>query len=267
MEKQPSENPPKISIITPSFQQARYLERTFRSVLSQDYPALEYIVIDGGSTDGSVDIIRRFEKQLTYWCSEKDNGQSDAINKGLARATGDIVGWINSDDTLAPGALHAIGQYYARHPAAEFLYGHANLIDSEDRVMRRLFAIPANADELLRFNRNLFAQPGTTWRRRLHDRIGFLDTNLSCTMDCDFYVRAAKVTRLHLLPRHLASLRIHDETKSNTNKALFDQEHIDLGKRYGVVEQVSSMRARIFRIQRLLRIIVRPSNWLRLAGW
>jgi glycosyltransferase involved in cell wall biosynthesis len=256
---------PKITIITPSYQQASFLERTIRSVLDQNYPFLEYMVIDGASTDGSVGVIKRFEDRIAWWVSEKDNGQSDAINKGLARATGDIVGWINSDDTMAPGSLHAIGSYYAAHPDCEFLYGHTNLIDADDRVIRRLIAVPANAHDLITYNRNLFSQPGTTWKRSLMEKTGPLDQSLHYTMDCDFYIRAAKVARLHMIPRHLANLRIHGQTKSNTMRDKMDAEQHLLDSRYGT-EIRSGPKAKLFNLRRRLRILARPSNWSRLLG-
>jgi glycosyltransferase involved in cell wall biosynthesis len=255
---------PSITLVTPSYQQARYLERTILSVLGQRYPRLEYLVMDGGSTDGSVEILKKYTDRCT-WTSEKDEGQSDAINKGLLKATGEIVGWLNSDDTLAPGALERIGRYYRDHPDAEFLYGHTDLIDADDRVTRRLFAVPTNAWELIHYNRNLFSQPGTTWRRRLQDRIGVLDHSLHCTMDCDFYIRAAQATRLHFIPWHLANLRIHGETKSLTRRAAFDQEHQILHQRYGK-EEKGSLAAKIFRLRRNARILLTPSNWARIVA-
>jgi glycosyltransferase involved in cell wall biosynthesis len=258
---------PTLTIVTPSFQQARYLERTIRSVLDQNYPKLEYIIMDGGSTDGSIEIIKKYQDRLAYWQSQKDNGQSDAINQGLARATGEIVGWLNSDDVFAPGALRTIGRYYHQHPECEFLYGHCDLIDAEDCVIRRLFAVPTNAYELLNFNRNLFGQPGTTWKRSLQERIGLLDPTLHYAMDCDFWLKASRATRLHFVPRHLASLRVHEQAKStDANEQRFIAEHRKLDERYGANEQNRSLRAKLFRIQRAARILRQPANWPRILS-
>lgn len=127
---------PKISVVTPSFNQAAYLERTLRSVLDQGYPNLEYIVIDGGSTDGSVEIIRRYADRLAFWTSEADRGQTDAINKGLRRATGEWVAWQNSDDIYYPGAFHDLSAVAAKHPKAGLIIADMMLIDEHDRPLR-----------------------------------------------------------------------------------------------------------------------------------
>ncbi|MCJ7706656.1 MAG: glycosyltransferase, partial [Anaerolineales bacterium] len=128
-------DPPLVSIVIPSFNQAAFLEATIRSVLTQDYPRLETIVVDGGSTDGSLDIIRRYEDRLTRWLSEPDRGQADAINKGLRLATGEIVAWLNSDDLYLPGAIRQAVQALAEHPEAGMVYGDGVLIDEDDAIL------------------------------------------------------------------------------------------------------------------------------------
>src|ERR1051325_2361432 len=129
-----------ISIVTPSYHQARYIEETIQSVLSQDYPQIEYIIVDGGSTDGSVNIIKKYEDQLAWWTSEKDEGQTDAINKGFARAKGDILAWINSDDTYEPGAVTAAAQYLHEHPDVGMVYGDCNYIDRSGNIIGKFNA-------------------------------------------------------------------------------------------------------------------------------
>jgi glycosyltransferase involved in cell wall biosynthesis len=121
----------RISIVTPSYNQGQFLEETIKSVLSQNYPNLEYIIIDGSSTDNSADIIKKYEKHLAYWVSEKDNGQADAINKGFARATGEIFGWINSDDLYLPDTLHRVGEYWRTYPGCQFLTGDGEIFNAE----------------------------------------------------------------------------------------------------------------------------------------
>jgi glycosyltransferase involved in cell wall biosynthesis len=258
---------PSITIVTPSFRQARYLERTILSVLGQNYPKLEYFVLDGGSTDGSVDIIKKYADRIAFWVSEKDGGQSAAINKGLKRATGDIVGWLNSDDTLAPGSLHRIGTYYQQHPEVDLLYGHTCLIDSEDNVSRRLVAIPTNAHELITYTHDIWSQPGTTWRRKLHERLGYLDESLHCMMDGDWWIRSALNARIGFTPHHLANLRIHSETKTSSPAlaAKWAAEQDELDRRYGKMIR-SGLKRKWFYARRALRILRDPRNWLYRLG-
>lgn len=256
----------RVSIVTPSFRQARFLERTLTSVLGQGWPDLEYMVVDGGSDDGSVEIIRRYADRLAWWTSEADRGQSHAINKGLQRATGDIVGWLNSDDTLAPHALSRIAEVFERHPEVQLVYGNVCLIDADDRLLRRLVAIPTCFGELQRFNRNLWSQPGTFWRRSLHTRLGWLDEGLHCTMDCDWWSRVARSEPIRHLPAHVANLRVYGETKSSTQGERFSAEHRLLDERYGGAE-TRWWRRRLFMLQRIGRIMRRPANLAYRLGW
>jgi len=255
-------NLPKISIVTCSYQQAPFLERTLRSILDQDYPNLEFIVIDGGSTDGSVDIIRKYQDRFAFWVSEKDNGQSSAINRGLKLATGDIVGWINSDDTYAPRSLARIGEYYAAHPDVDLLYGHTCVIDDHDKVIRRLLAVPTTAYEISHYNRNLFSQPGTTWRRKLHERLGYLDESLHFVMDSDWWMRAAQSANIRFTPQHLGNLRTYATTKSRSQN--WDSDYAEFQRRYGV--EFDGWRQKWFKLRRYGRILRDPRNWLFAAG-
>jgi glycosyltransferase involved in cell wall biosynthesis len=256
---------PRISIVTPSYQQSRFIERTLESVHSQGYPHLEHIVIDGGSTDGSVEIIRRYEDRLAFWCSERDKGQSDAINRGLRRATGEVLGWLNSDDTFAPGALHRIGEYYAAHPEVDLLYGHTHVIDAEDRILRRLLAIPTNAQELIRFTRDVWSQPGTTWRRRLQERIGLLDESLHFAMDGDFWIRAALNGTIRFVPQHFANLRFHEQTKSSSALEKFVADHQELDRRYGAMQR-DRLSQTLWKLRRWFRIVRNPRSLLYRVG-
>ena len=141
---------PLVSIVTPSFNQARFLEAAIESVLGQDYPHLEYMIVDGGSNDGSLEIIRKYERRLAWWVSEKDAGQTDAINKGLARANGRILAWLNSDDSYEPGALRAAVDFLLGHPETGLVYGDANFIDEAGRDAVRYFLVSRKADSDMR---------------------------------------------------------------------------------------------------------------------
>ena len=152
---------PKITIVTPSFNQGLFLEETIRSVASQGYPKLEYIVMDGGSTDGSIEIIRKHRENITFWRSERDAGQSDALRKGFQRASGDILAWLNSDDTLEPGTLRTVGEYFAAHPDIDLVYGNMNLIDPFAGLIfviteRQLYFVRKIAEGTLHAIRNFF---------------------------------------------------------------------------------------------------------------
>src|ERR1043166_2568373 len=220
-----------ISIITPSFNQGRFLEETIQSVLSQEGDFfLEYIVIDGGSTDNSVDIIRRYDEGIRngtirarsrgssfQWVSEKDRGQAEAINKGFRRATGDLVAWINSDDTYLPGTLPKILQYFNQRQDAMILVGDAIVIDESGRRISKYIA------EFLSYERmiavwegrgNTIPQPSVFFRRLVLETVGLLDTSLSYTMDFDFFLRCSSLFTFSRLPEALATYRIHASSKT-----------------------------------------------------
>lgn len=204
---------PKISIITPSYQQGQYIEETIRSIIDQGYGNLEYIVIDGGSTDSSVEIIKKYEAHITYWVSEKDNGQSDAINKGLKRATGDIVAWLNSDDIYLPGTLQAVADAFVANEKAGIVYGHVDSFfdDGTNQIWENKFEV---ADF---FSRVSIHQPGVFWKRQLHDQLGYLDESFYYLMDYDLWARLFFNTTSISVDRVFARFRVHDEAKTGNN--------------------------------------------------
>jgi len=209
---------PRISVITPSYNQVDFIEATIQSVLGQEYPDLEYIIIDGGSTDGTVDIIRKYEDRL-IWVSEPDRGQAHAINKGLARASGAVIAFLNSDDVYAPGALHAVGAYFAEQPEAQWLTGRCSIIDEKGREIRK--AISAYKHFWLEFHSygvlqilNYISQPATFWRRSLLDELGGLKEDLLFTMDYEYWLRIGQQYRLHSLRQRLAGFRLYEASKS-----------------------------------------------------
>lgn len=202
------------SIITPSYNQARYLEATIQSVLNQDYPEVEYIIIDGESTDGSADIIHKYAPRLAGWVSERDQGQTDAINKGFARARGDILAWINSDDTYEPGALSAAAAYFQAHPETGLVYGDANFIDGKGRSIGRF---PAAQTDYRRLRQGYvhIPQQASFFRADLWRKVGPLDPSFYFAMDYDLWVRLAALSPVVYLPGRLwANFRLHGDAKT-----------------------------------------------------
>lgn len=207
-----SESLPLVSIITPSYNQGRFLEATIRSVLEQDYPNLEYIVIDGASTDESVDILRRYEDRLV-WVSEKDQGQTDAINKGFARARGEILAWLNSDDIYRPGAVKDAVAYLQAHPEVGMVYGDASFIDEHGQEIGRF---PARQTDYTRLRQGYVHVPqqSSFFRASLWRKVGPLDPSFYFAMDYDLWVRLAAEAPLVYLPRLWASFRLHGGAKT-----------------------------------------------------
>ena len=206
---------PKISIVTPSFRQARFIERTIRSVLSQDYPALEYHVQDGASDDGTPAILERYASRLAGWQSVPDSGQTEAINRGFARTGGEIMAWLNSDDILLPGALAYVADYFDRHPEVDVVYGHRILIDEDDREIGR-WVLPPHNDDMLSWA-DYVPQETLFWRRSIWEKAGArVDESFRFAMDWDLLVRfRAAGARIVRLPRFLGGFRIHAHQKTS----------------------------------------------------
>lgn len=224
---------PVISVITPSFQQAGFLERTIRSVLEQDYPALEFLVLDGGSTDGSVEIIRQYEDRLDFWRSEKDRGQADAINQGFQRATGDIVCWLNSDDQLAPGALATVGRFFAEHPDATWLAGAVDEIGVNGERVRLVEPRFDSLAHWLSSRSYSFAQPGNFWRHSLLDDLGLLDESFHFVLDREYWLRLAVAGhRPHCIKDIVATAIQHDQAKTMSRQDEAYREHWRLAEKY-----------------------------------
>ncbi len=206
---------PKISIVTPSFNHGMYLERTIRSVIDQNYPNLEYIVQDGGSHDGSAEILRKYADSLRHWESAKDNGQSHAINLGFRHATGEIMAYLNSDDFLLPGTLPYIADYFRRHPEIDVVYGHRIVVDAEGREVGR-WVLPPHNDEVLS-SVDYIPQETLFWRRRIWEKVGGqVDESFQFAMDWDLLIRFRDAgARFVRLPRFLAAFRVHPSQKTS----------------------------------------------------
>lgn len=199
---------PLISIVTPSFNQAPFLEQTIHSVLGQDYPRLEYILVDGGSSDGSLDIIKKYAHRFAWWVSEPDRGQTDAINKGFAHARGEVLAWINSDDTYEPGAVSDAVDVMQSRPEVGLVYGDANFIDGSGHVTGRF---PAAQTDYSRLRRGYvhIPQQASFFRADLWKRVGPLDPSFFFAMDYDLWVRLARLAPVLYVPRLWANFRLH----------------------------------------------------------
>lgn len=204
---------PLVSIVTPSFNQARFLEATIRSVLSQDYPRLEYVIVDGGSTDGSVEVIKKYSHRLVWWVSEPDKGQTDAINKGLGRASGKILAWLNSDDTYEPGAVAAVVKFLQEHSEVGLVYGDANYINEDGRVIGKF---PAAQTDLNRLRQGYvhIPQQAAFFRSDLWRSVGPLDPSFYFAMDYDLWVRIAARARVKYVSQTWANFRLHNLAKT-----------------------------------------------------
>jgi glycosyltransferase involved in cell wall biosynthesis len=203
-----------VSVVTPSFNQAAFLEKTMLSVLDQEGVEIEYIVVDGGSTDGSVEIIEKYAGRLAWWVSEKDRGQTDAINKGFSRARGDVLAWLNSDDIFHPGAVKAAAGFLAASPDVGMVYGDASFIDAEGRVIGRF---PAAQTDYRRLRQGYvhIPQQASFFRADLWRRVGPLDPSFYFAMDYDLWVRLARISELIYLPGQVwASFRLHGAGKT-----------------------------------------------------
>jgi len=249
---------PRISIVTPSFNQAQYIEQTIESVLDQGYPNLEYIIIDGGSTDGSADVIRKYDKHLTYWVSEKDNGQTHAINKGMARATGAVRAYINSDDYYLPGALEAVGQHFVSNPDTDLLHGRCRVVnDAGDKIDEWFGSIDRYQDILdiwhIWTKRRNYVQPEVFWSGRIAEKIGTLRESLFFVMDYEYWARILRnggiVRRLDL---EVAAFRRQPAQKSNLSSRV-EQEILK------VVEPLIFERPSVLPLTTRLRL---QGHWL-----
>jgi glycosyltransferase involved in cell wall biosynthesis len=207
---------PKVSIITPSYNQGHFLEATIQSVLAQDYPNIEYIIVDGGSKDNSVEVIKKYEQHLAWWISDEDKGHADALNKGFARATGELLAWLNSDDIYHSGAVSEAAAFLKDHPEVGMVYGDANLINSTGLVIGQFPAKQTDYQRMLRGSVHI-PQATTFFRADLWRQVGPLDLSLFFAFDYDFWVRLAKVSQVRYLPRLWADFRMHQEGKSVVN--------------------------------------------------
>jgi len=261
---------PRITVVTPNFNHARFLRQTIESVLAQDYPNLEYLVIDGGSTDGSVEIIQEFAPRISYWVSEPDRGQTDAIRKGFARASGEILGWLNSSDWYLPGALHAVASLFRRR-SIQGVMGDSYLVDEGGRVLWRERSFALDTGSLVYEDCLWIPQPAILWSRELYERSGGLDISLRYCMDRDLLIRLASLGSFAPLSRVLACFRMHPDSKSLFQHDESNDEVAMILRRYrsGLTEAEIRRRRAAALLRRAWRYVQAgdPASGRRTLGW
>jgi glycosyltransferase involved in cell wall biosynthesis len=233
----------RVSVITPSYNQAQFVEETILSVLNQDYLDVEYIVMDGGSTDGTVDILEKYSDRIT-WKSEKDSGQSDAINKGLRVATGEIVAFLNSDDTYEPQAISRVAEFFQNNPEKKWVFGRCRIIDESGREIRKPITWYKNL--LLRnysygklLAENFISQPATFWRKELLSEIGYMNKTEHLLMDYEYWLRIGQRYCPGLLDEYLANFRFYAGSKTGSGFVKQLQNQMRLAQLYGAGHPVS----------------------------
>jgi glycosyltransferase involved in cell wall biosynthesis len=239
---------PHVSIVTPSFNQVQFVGHTIQSVLNQQYPNLEYIVIDGASNDGSQQVIAQVEERLTHWISEADKGQTEAINKGFRLTTGEIMGYLNSDDLLLPGALNTVADCFARRPDIDVIYGHRILIDEHGKAIGRWILPPHTS--LAYAWADFVPQETMFWRRSIWDQVGGqLDESFRFAMDWDLIARFSSIgARFYRMPRYLAAFRVHAKQKTSMEMATAGADESER-----VIEKMHGRK--VGRSERRLRVI------------
>lgn len=222
---------PKITIITPSYNQGQFIEETITSVLNQNYPNLEYLVIDGGSTDETLNILKKYDDRLT-WISEPDDGQTDAINKGLTMASGEVIAYLNSDDVYLPNSLHTVGEFFQKNPDSLWLTGDYFIIDEQGRKIQSAVAqykkiLRSHPSFTLLSIANFIIQPSTFIKAELIQDIGYFDASLQYCMDFDYWLRVIQKYPLSVSSRHFSLFRIHGQSKGGSEyEKQFAEEHL-----------------------------------------
>jgi glycosyltransferase involved in cell wall biosynthesis len=228
---------PTVSIVTPSYNQGPFIEETIRSVLLQGYPNLEYIIIDGGSTDGSTDIIRRYDDRLIYWVSEKDRGPAHAINKGFARAHGEIFGWLNSDDFLLPEAVSRIVEMHKKYPTAVAWIGGCYRIDPDGRILSSIIPNGLDRDSLADWgHRGFFYQPSCFFSAQAWHKTGPLDEGLHLAFDLDLWLRLSSVGSFASSAEIISAAIIHKDAKTQAQRLEMHAEAIAVQFKHGYRE-------------------------------
>ena len=201
----------KLTVVTPSFNQGKYIKRTIDSVLTQGISDLEYIVMDGGSTDETVEILKSYGERI-IWKSEKDEGQTDAVNKGIRMSTGDIIGWLNSDDIYYPEMVNMVLKVFAENPEINVVYGNAYHIDEDDKIIEEYYTEDFDYERLKDIC--FICQPSLFFRKGIVDKYGYLDDKLQYCMDYDYWLRIGKGEKFYRLNEFIAGSRLYDDNKT-----------------------------------------------------
>jgi glycosyltransferase involved in cell wall biosynthesis len=223
---------PLISVITPCLNSEAYIERTIHSVLGQESSCVEYIVIDGGSTDNTKKIINTYADRISYWCSEPDKGMYDAINKGMRQANGDILAYLNSDDIYYPGTLSFVAQYFAENPSVDLLYGDLNFIGESGCVLYKQSYPDFHLPRFRAMRHAAIGQPAAFWRRSLWVAVGEFDTRLKMASDFEFFIRAGLIGQLVHVPKVLAGFRVHGGSMTQSQIEVSYAEVEEIHRRY-----------------------------------
>jgi glycosyltransferase involved in cell wall biosynthesis len=223
-------NYPKISIVTVSYNQGKFIEDNIKSVIEQNYPNIEHIVIDAGSTDSTLEILKKYDKHLN-WLSEPDKGQTNGLNKGFKKATGDIIGWFNSDDRMPPNTLKYVASFFNKHPTEIGVVGNINLITEEGNYVRTVTGESYKYQMMVNRRRGV-TQPSTFFKRIVFDKIGYLDENLDYIMDFDFFLRLSKLKDIPHVNQSLADFRLQKEAKTTNGLVNFRREHIKIARKH-----------------------------------
>jgi glycosyltransferase involved in cell wall biosynthesis len=245
---------PKISVVLPSFNQAKYLELTLRSIIEQDYPNLELIVIDGGSKDESPAIIRKYQEHMKFWCSEPDGGHPEGIIKGFSHATGEILCFLNSDDLFEMNTLREVGEYFAGHPQIDVVYGDSLWIDANGSPLRKFKEIPFNRF-LWMYTYNYLPSMSIFWRRGIYDRVGGVMTTYRLAFDADLWIRFSDAgARFGHVRRPWSRMRFYPEQNGRRFREQSDRDDLDMRSRYWKGHKKPAMFFLLHKFAMLIRV-------------
>ncbi len=221
---------PKISIVTVSYNQADYLEDNIKSVIEQNYPSVEHIIIDAGSSDETLAILKKYNH--LYWTSEPDTGQSSGLNKGFKKATGKIIGWVNSDDRIPKDALHKVAKYFIKNPKEIAVVGDQSFIDEYSNIIKIIKSQEYSYNYLLNIAKGI-TQNSIFFKQKVFNKVGFIDESLKYAMDRDFFIRVSKIKNIQYIQEILGEFRLHSNSKTSEGTYKFSIEHMKIRKKYG----------------------------------